>query len=112
MAEQDKERIWVADESDLAEGLGMALIAGGTPIALFKVEGQCYAIANACPHRGGPLAEGDLEGHVVHCPWHGWAWDLRTGLNERVPSSKVACFPVTVEAGSVFVQIEPISDKA
>jgi nitrite reductase (NADH) small subunit len=106
MSEPDKRRVRVAGESELRDDTGVAALAGHTPIALFRVEGRCYAIANACPHRGGPLAEGDLEGHVVHCPWHGWSWDVRTGTNARQPLSKVACFPVTVEDGSVFVDIE------
>ncbi len=106
MAEPDKRRVWVAEESDLPAESGLAVTAGGRTIALFKVEGRCYAIDNACPHRGGPLAEGDLEGHVVHCPWHGWTWDVRTGTNPRQPASKVACFPVTVEDGSVFIDME------
>ena len=106
MSDTPVRRIRAAAESDLREDAGIAVQAGDTTIALFKVEGRCYAIANACPHRGGPLAEGDLEGHVVHCPWHGWTWDVRTGTNVRQPSSKVACFPVTIEAGSVFVDIE------
>ena len=107
MADPDKRRIRAAAESDLRDDAGLAVMAGGTAVALFRVEGRCYAIANACPHKGGPLAEGDLEGHVVHCPWHGWMWDVRTGTNVRQPASKVACFPVTIEEGSVFVDMGP-----
>src|SRR3954468_10822498 len=106
MSQPDKRRLRVAAESELRDDAGVVAMAGDTPIALFLVEGRCYAIANACPHRGGPLAEGDLEGHVVHCPWHGWSWDVRTGTNVRQPVSKVACFAVTVEDGNVFVDIE------
>jgi nitrite reductase/ring-hydroxylating ferredoxin subunit len=108
MDKPNKQRIRAAAESDVAEGAGMVVKAGETAIALFKIEGRCYAISNACPHRGGPLAEGDVEGHVVHCPWHGWSWDVRTGTNVRQPSSKVACFPVTIEDGSVFVDMDPV----
>lgn len=107
MSDVDKRRVRAAAESDLSDDAGLAAMAGGIAIALFRVEGRCYAIANACPHKGGPLAEGDLEGHVVHCPWHGWTWDVRTGVNVRQPSSKVECFPVTIEDGSVYVDIGP-----
>jgi nitrite reductase (NADH) small subunit len=105
MSEEGNRRVRVAAESELSDDTGLAVKAGDTTIALFRVEGRCYAIANECPHRGGPLAEGDLEGHIVHCPWHGWTWDVRTGLNPRQPAGKVACFPVTVENGSVFVDM-------
>jgi len=112
MSDEGNRRIRVAAESELSDDAGLAVRAGGRAIALFRVEGRCYAIDNACPHRGGPLAEGDVEGHIVHCPWHGWTWDMRTGLNPRQPASKVACFAVTIEDGSVFVDIgvEPSTD--
>ncbi len=105
MSDEGTRRVRVAAESDLFDGAGLAVKAGDKAIALFRVEGRFYAIDNACPHRGGPLAEGDVEGHIVHCPWHGWTWDVRTGLNPRQPASKVNCFAVSVEDGSVFVDI-------
>lgn len=107
MSDTHKPRVRIAAESDVPGDTGLAVQVGDTAVALFRVEGRCYAIANACPHKGGPLAEGDLEGHVVHCPWHGWTWDVRTGTNPRQPAIRVACFPVTVEDGNVFVDIDP-----
>ena len=98
----------VANEDVVREGEGTVVKVLDRTLALFRVEGRCYAIANACPHRGGPLGEGVLEGFVVTCPWHGWAWDLRTGQNVRQPNSKVACFPVNVENGEVLVQLAPL----
>jgi nitrite reductase (NADH) small subunit len=111
MVQTGKQRFKVAGEGDIPEDTGLLVDAGGHAIALFRVEGRCYAIDNACPHRGGPLAEGDLEGHVVHCPWHGWAWDVRTGTNPRQAAIKVACFPVSVEGGSVFIEVDPASPR-
>jgi nitrite reductase (NADH) small subunit len=96
----------VASSAEVREGAGIAVLAEGTPVALFRVEGRCHAIANACPHKGGPLAEGELEGHVVTCPWHGWTWDVRTGQNVRQPRLKgVPCFAVTEENGEVFIAL-------
>ena len=106
MADTNKRRVRVADESAIPEDTGLAVKVEDTTIALFRVEGRCYAIANACPHKGGPLAEGDLEGPIVHCPWHGWMWDVRTGTNPRQPGSTVACFPVEVADGGVFIELE------
>jgi nitrite reductase/ring-hydroxylating ferredoxin subunit len=79
--------------------------AAGKTVALFNVEGSFYAIDNTCAHRGGPLGEGDLEGTIVTCPWHAWRWDVITGANANNPAVKVACFPVTVENGQVFVEL-------
>ena len=47
----------------------------------------------------------DLEGRVVSCPWHAWRWDVSTGANVNNPAVKVACFPVSVEEGAIFVEI-------
>ena len=99
-------RIRVAAESELRDDAGLHVVAEGQSLALFRVDGRCYAIANACPHMGGPLCEGPLKDHVVTCPWHGWKWDVRTGENVRNPRlRKVACFPVTVEDGEVFIDL-------
>ncbi len=51
----------------------------GATIALANVDGKFFAINNTCLHRGGPLAEGELNGKVVTCPWHGWQYDVTTG---------------------------------
>jgi nitrite reductase/ring-hydroxylating ferredoxin subunit len=51
----------------------------GKEIALFNIDGSFFALDNACTHEKGPLAEGDIEGHEVTCPWHGAKFDIRTG---------------------------------
>ena len=51
----------------------------GIWIALFNVDGTFYAMDNSCPHAGGPLGEGKVNGGIVECPWHGWRFDIRTG---------------------------------
>lgn len=95
----------VAGVNDLNDGAGKTVQADGQPIALFKVDGKFYAIHNACVHRGGPLGEGELEGRTVTCPWHGWSYDVTTGLNEANPSVKVQQFPVKVEGNDVLVEV-------
>ena len=61
----------VANADDLQPGQAKLVTAGDQQVALFNVGGTCYAIADTCTHRGGPLSEGTLEGDVVTCPWHG-----------------------------------------
>jgi nitrite reductase/ring-hydroxylating ferredoxin subunit len=51
----------------------------GDEIAVYNVDGEFYAIDNSCPHRGAPLSEGVLCGHVIECGLHGWQFDVRTG---------------------------------
>jgi nitrite reductase (NADH) small subunit len=99
------EKIKVASAADVPPGEARVVEAGGKPIALVNADGTFYAMDNTCLHRGGPLGEGDLEGMVLTCPWHGWRWDIRTGANVNNPAVKVSCFPVTVEGGSVYVEV-------
>jgi nitrite reductase/ring-hydroxylating ferredoxin subunit len=98
-------RVRVAKASDVPVGEGRVVDADGKTLALFNVEGTFYAIDNACPHRGGPLGEGELEGPVIVCPWHAWRWDVKTGTNANNPAVKTACFPASLEDGSVYVEL-------
>ena len=98
-------RVKIAVASDVPVGQGRTVEAGGKALALFNVDGAYYAIDNTCAHRGGPLGEGDLEDRVVTCPWHAWQWDVTSGANVNNPAVKVACFPVTVENGAIFIDL-------
>ena len=86
-------------------GEGRVVDAAGKSIALFNVGGTFYATDNGCPHRGGPLGEGDVDGTVVICPWHGWRWDVTSGANANNPAIKVPCFSVTLEQDEIFVDL-------
>jgi nitrite reductase/ring-hydroxylating ferredoxin subunit len=73
-------------------------------VAIFNLEGRLHAIENACPHQGGPLGEGYLEENgVVSCPWHGWTFDVRTGLPDHPGGHSVAAYEVEVRGDDVFV---------
>ena len=75
-------------------------------IALFNWDGTFYALDNTCPHQGGPLGEGYLEASgVVSCPWHGWTFDLKSGVSPIDADLKVGCYPVRVEKGQIIVEI-------
>ena len=105
-----RHRIRVAAQADLREGAGAVVDAGGRAVALFRVDGRCYATQNACPHMGGSLGEGKLRDHVVTCPFHGWTFDVRSGANVRNPRlKKLECFPVSVEDGEVFIELPAAS---
>lgn len=77
----------------------------GRIYALFNVDGRLSAIDGICPHQGGPLAEGVLEGDWVTCPWHGWQFDVCTGktsLNGRLTQP---VFEVKVDGQDILVQV-------
>jgi len=69
------------------------------------VNGFYRAMDNVCLHRGGPLGQGMIEGGKVVCPWHGWAWDPKTGAAEQNPNAKVAVYPLKIEGGDVLVEL-------
>lgn len=99
----------VASEADIPDGGAKQVEVGGEPVALFNVAGRIVAVHNTCLHRGGPLAEGELNGDIVTCPWHGWQWDVTTGKSPTNPSAKLRRYGVKVEAGEVYVSLAPIS---
>jgi nitrite reductase (NADH) small subunit len=99
------EFIRVAKASDLEEGKGMIVTVNGTRIALFRCEGEVFAIKNRCPHMGGDLGEGYLTGDLVHCPWHGWRFSLRTGKNPAADVVAVPTYEVKIEGDEVLLRI-------
>lgn len=98
-------RVKVAMVGDIPPGESRVVEAAGRTLALFNVEGRFYALDNACLHRGGPLGEGELEGTFVRCPWHAWRWDVTTGAHANNPAVKMPCWPVTVENGTLLVDL-------
>jgi len=88
---------------DVAPGTGTCVTVGGKEIALFNIDGTFHAVDNTCLHRGGPLAEGELDGCVVTCPWHGWQYDVTTGVNIMDEAERVPRYDVKVEGGAVLI---------
>ena len=66
----------VARVGEIAEGRGIPVEIEGRVIAVFRDEGNYYAIDDACPHKGAPLCDGIVFDKTVTCTWHGWhsAW--------------------------------------
>jgi nitrite reductase/ring-hydroxylating ferredoxin subunit len=89
----------------LAPGKGVEVVVGGRAVALFNVGGTFHALAGRCPHRGGPLGEGFLDGPRVSCPWHDYTFDVTTGVNVVSAELTVARYDVKVEDGTVFVKL-------
>ena len=95
----------VAKADEVPVGGGRLVQVAGKRIALFQVEGKYYAIDNTCTHVGGPLSEGDVEGTVVECPWHGSRFSLETGKVLRAPAgADVACYPVRREGDDIEIE--------
>jgi nitrite reductase (NADH) small subunit len=77
----------------------------GRPLCVARVKGEVTAMDNECPHNGGPLGEGMVEGGKVVCPWHGWAFDRHTGASDHDPFAKVDVLEIKVEGDDVFARV-------
>ncbi len=96
--------VLLADVDDIPEGGRKEIVVENKKIAIFNVEGQCYAVNAVCPHRGGPLIRGTLDGYKLRCPIHGWAFDIRTGDSNGRPHN-LDVFPVRCEDGRLFAEL-------
>lgn len=91
--------------SDIPLGEGRAYAVADQQVAVFRLRtGALRATAAACPHAGGPLADGQLDDCVVMCPLHGNVYDVETGA-ARNGSAPVAVYPVRVEDGDITVTL-------
>ena len=98
--------IKVAQATELTPGKATAVEVEGNRLAVFNVEGTFYAIEDTCPHAGGPLSEGRIEGCKVVCPWHDAEFDLKTGDVLAPPAfDGVKSYNVVVEGNDVKVEI-------
>lgn len=91
--------------SDLPADQGHLVEVDGEAIALFRVGDEVLAVENGCPHRGGPLAFGDLRAGTVYCPLHAWGFDVRTGRCDEFPEASLRTFAVHVEGDEVQVEV-------
>lgn len=99
------EFVRVASTRDIQPGQGRMFEVNGRQVAVFNVAGEFHAIDNVCEHQGGPLAEGELDGCVVTCPWHGWTYDVSSGASPDDPDTRVRRFVVKLEGDEVLVAV-------
>lgn len=67
---------------DVPPGGSAEVVADGRIFAVYNVDGRFHVLDGICPHAGGPLGKGMLQGCVVTCPWHGWQFDVTTGQHQ------------------------------
>ena len=95
----------VCATSELLPGESSVVYDGDTPIAVFNLDGDLYAIEDICTHDGGELTGGLIEGHEIECPRHGARFDIRTGAVLCPPAYEpTASFPVREEDGVIFTR--------
>lgn len=119
MAESEH-RVASVDEFD-TDGARVVTQVDGWEVGVFRIDDEFFALANYCIHESGPLCEGQLTGvmnrddqaaewryesdrQCVVCPWHGWTFDVKTGVNVDDEQYAVPTYEVEVRNGEVFVR--------
>lgn len=101
--------IEIASTSDLPNGERLFVDVGDTPVVIFNLAGQFYAIGDVCSHDDGPLGDGDIEGYNVVCPRHGAEFDVRTGEVKSMPAVvDIPAYPVQVRDGVIFLGVPKV----
>jgi nitrite reductase (NADH) small subunit/3-phenylpropionate/trans-cinnamate dioxygenase ferredoxin subunit len=91
--------------ADITDDVGVPVEIAGRLIAIFRTEGAYYAIDDACPHKGAPLADGLVDDKAVTCTWHGWRFSLETGCWLDSPRTRVSTYPVRISGEIVEIGI-------
>ena len=115
---------YVAQTSELQEGGKKVIEVEGNKIGVYRKNGKLYAYKNFCPHQGGPACEGIMVGKVeavlagdktlvkerfsdtvthMVCPWHGWEYNLETGVSVSDRKVSLKKYEVVEQGGAVYV---------
>lgn len=99
--------VTVGHENDVLSGGVLRVIAEGTPIAVFNVHGELYAIGDTCTHEEFSLADGEMvDDFTVECALHGAQFDIRTGRALCLPATlPEETYPVWIEDGALKVEL-------
>jgi nitrite reductase/ring-hydroxylating ferredoxin subunit len=111
----------VAAVDEIPPGGRKRVTVGGRALVVFNLHGEFFALADRCPHRGGPLSHGVLtgllearepgeyryarRGEILRCPWHSWEFDIRTGKSWCDPDRvRARRYPARAEPGARLVE--------
>ena len=93
----------VGSLSALPPGSVMEVTLGENSYAICNRNGELHALWGTCPHAGGPIGQGALDGDLVVCPWHEWSYDRGTGENNFDPAIKLDRFAVKVDGDDILI---------
>jgi nitrite reductase (NADH) small subunit len=99
------EFVRICAKADLpSSGEAREIAVGEKILCVANENGAIAALDNVCPHRGGPLGEGILDGGKIVCPWHAWAFDLKTGEAVHTPQAKVDVYEIRIDGEDVLAK--------
>jgi nitrite reductase/ring-hydroxylating ferredoxin subunit len=97
----------IASVADVPMGRARAFAVGERRIAVYHTDRGFFASDNTCPHRGGPLGEGDLIGNEIVCPWHLWGFDVESGVCVGNPQIRITTHAVRRDGDRILVRLAP-----
>ena len=101
-----KVKLFLASELEVNEIRQVELDAR-EPIAIYNLDGEYFATDDTCTHGNASMAEGDIDGSEVYCPFHMGAFDIRTGEASVAPCSvPLKTYEVVIEDGYLFILME------
>jgi nitrite reductase (NADH) small subunit len=99
----------VGPVSDLTRGEGRTYVIDGRQIAVFLLaDGSLRALDAVCPHRGGPLADGQVDASVVVCPLHAYAFRVTDGTCTSDGIGSVRTYPCEVIQDSIAIRLSAV----
>ena len=93
--------------------LGSRVIKGDKhDIALFRTSNdEVFALADRCPHKGGPLSEGIVHGTRVTCPLHNRVFSLESGEAQGADEGRIATYPIRIENGRLMLDTAALAAR-
>ena len=99
-------KVSVGKASDIAPGKMIKVSIEGKEVLVVNSNGNFYAIDDTCTHSGASLSEGQLDGDIVTCGWHGAQFDCKSGNLAKFPAkiNNLKSYNVVLESDEVFVE--------
>lgn len=98
--------VQVAKKSQIPPNSAIGVEVEGKSLALVNLNGDIYALDDSCPHEGGALSDGEIDGQEITCPWHHSRFNIRTGRVTMDPADEdVATYRVRLVGDAVEVEI-------
>src|SRR4051812_4815611 len=95
----------VGSRAEMPPGSLVEVGEGEGVVAVCNYDGEFHAVDGICPHQGGSLGQGALQGRMIVCPWHAWEFDCVTGCNDYDSGVVLKKYTVVEEGGEIYVEI-------
>jgi len=100
-------KIIVGKVSDFTPGKMQKITVDGKDVLVANIDGTYYAVNDTCTHAGASLSEGNLDGAIITCGWHGAKFDCKTGKLSAFPAKikDLNSYKIVVESENIFVEV-------